>query len=314
MMKHCVILMLMTICQTVGWSQPKESSVLSFYYGGFGDTTVAFLKVTSNLEEFELKILSNNSLFKDTTIKSNQYFGFSHGYWNLLFYKEGYDTIMIKNYYAVPDQVSTVNLYQLKGNKKVVYTTKPPSFLFPKNGTDSTFYENKRLNSLSSYRNDTLIYQVKYFNSGSLKYKMKLLENGLTSAIKYFDNGQLEFIAYWNKSTTEGYRKEFFRDGRLKEHLLNTEEGQLRWYYADSAGVATIEMGNTLMEYRANKGLDTTINIYRGGLKDGRWISHRSDGTILWVEEYENGKKVLFEHYSSDGILTRRVENLIEGL
>lgn len=308
-MKYYTVLVILFAMATFGLSQSKESHVVDFYYGGFSDTSVALLQVTSNLPELGFKILHNDVLFIDTSITPNQYMGFNHGHWDLLFYKIGYDTILIKDYYAVPDQVADVQLYLSKGNKKVIYTTKPPSYLFPKNGTDSTFFENGQLNWIRTYRNDTLIYQAEFFESGSLKYKNELVDNGLTAAIKYYENGQLEFIAFWNKGTTEGYRKEFFEDGKLKEHLLNTDAGQLRWYSTDSTGTVTIDKGDTLMDYRVKNGIDTTTNIYRGGLKDGRWIYHRSDdGSLLWIEEYINGKKVLFEHYSSDGTLTKKVE------
>ncbi|MCH2225102.1 MAG: hypothetical protein MK066_10070 [Crocinitomicaceae bacterium] len=307
MMKYCIILVIIVAVRTFGLCQSKDSRVIDFYYGGFSDTSVAMLKVTSNLDELEVKILSKNIVFDDNKIKSNEYLGFSHGYWDLQFSMKGFDTILIKDYYALPDQVSRVQLYLSRGKEKVIYTTKPPSYLFPKNGSDSTFFENGQLNQTSTYRNDTLIYQSRYYQNGSLKYKKELLDNGLTSSIKYYENGQLEFIAFWNKVTTEGYRKEFFEDGRLKEHLLNTQEGQLRWYSTDSTGTVTIERGNTLIDYRIKNDIDTTINVYRSGLKDGKWIYHRSDGSLLWIEEYKYGKKVLFEHYSSDGNLTKRV-------
>lgn len=307
-MKYCAIFVIILTTATFGLCQSGESRIVSFNYGGFSDTSVALLRVSSNLDELNVEILSNDTVFDDTILQKNKYLGFSFGYWDLLFTMKGYDSILIKNYYAVPDQVSKVQLYLSKGRQKVIYTTNPPSYLFPKNGSDSTFFENGELNEISTYRNDKLIYQAKYFSNGSLKYKKELIDNGLTSAIQYYENGQLEFIAIWNKSTTEGYRKEYFDDGRLKEHLLNTNEGQLRWYSTDSSGAITIENGYTLMDYRINHGLDTTINVYRGGLKDGKWIYKYSNGNILWIEEYINGKKVLFEHYSQDGTLYKREE------
>jgi antitoxin component YwqK of YwqJK toxin-antitoxin module len=284
--------------------------VVAFYYGGWSDTSVALLNITSNIEETGLKILlTNGSVFADTNITSDETFGFAHGNWDLLFYKSGFDTVLIENYYAVPDQVSSVQIFMTKGNQKVRYKTSPPAYLFPKNGRDTTFYKTGQIKSIEEYKNDKLIYQIRNFEDGSLRYKSELLENGLNFATQFYDNKQVEFIAYWNKGTTEGYRKEFFRDGRLKEHLLNTEEGQLRWYKTDSIGNCIIENGNTNLEYRKENNLALDIDLYKGGLKEGKWIYYRSDGTLLWIEEYEDGKKILFEHYSNDGTLTKRVEN-----
>lgn len=317
MLKQIAVFLTFLVAGSV-LSQSEKTGVKSFYYDGFGDDIHAFLKIELSLDKMtrlykktdkvKLSIFNNKGeLLLDSLINENgANYPFDHGYYDLLFTKKGYDSVLIRNYYAVPDQVSQTHVLIAQGQSKIVYTTKPPAYLFPKNGTDTIYYSNGKIQQIKTYLNDKLVEEARYFEDGKLMRKMTEIENELTSLSEYYQNGKINVVAIWNTGTTSGFRKEYFEDGRLKEHLLNTDQGQLRWYSTDSSGNCIIRNGNTDLDYRKKHDLSSDTNIYKGGLKEGKWIYHRSDGSVLWVEEYLNGKKTLFEHYANDGSLISR--------
>lgn len=124
------IIFISIICIILGCSSSPKSRVDYFGYGGYGDTIVALLygKV------FEIKNDTftpvNNVMISDlnhnllaTSNTDGQFeIGFNKGAYNLKIEKVGYQTLYIKKFISVPDQLSTIKIILEKGNSEQVYT------------------------------------------------------------------------------------------------------------------------------------------------------------------------------------------------
>ena len=112
----------------------KNSKVIEFEYGGYGDTVVALiygnifeLKTTKNSSEtlqpvsnVSIKVQTNNkTVFTDT---SGQFsLGLDKGVFNLLITKQGYQTLRLTNYVSDPDQISNTKIVLEKGKDTTVF-------------------------------------------------------------------------------------------------------------------------------------------------------------------------------------------------
>ena len=119
----------------------KKSRVADFYYGGYGDTVCAtligqvFVLDTSikskdsltPLLDVKVTVQENN---KSVLTNANGQFviPFYKGIYSLLLTKNGYQSLLLKNFISDPDQYSQTKIYLEKG-------TELQTFEIPKSGT-----------------------------------------------------------------------------------------------------------------------------------------------------------------------------------
>jgi|GEM_PF-5760757 len=234
----------------------EDKTTVSFYYDGFSDTTVALLSINIH----PIKDTSGNTntlvLITDTEGKtvsrqqtnSKGIYGFKYGFYSIYISKPGYEVVKIENYFAVSDQVSTTIIQLCHGKDTIVYRTNPPEYLFPKNGTDSIYYDNGQLKELKTYKDNQLIEHYVFFEDGSLARKQIPLDETLTYLIEYYTTNNVKFIAVYNERTTIGFRKEFYENGKLKDHLINTENGQKCWERLNENGEYLVREGQKIKQ------------------------------------------------------------------
>lgn len=253
-MKYYLIIIQLFISVSC-FSQSEKTQVKYFNYGGFGDTIVALLSLDLDFFESEndtnkIHLISWNKESKTSTntvlFQKKITIGFSYGFYDLEIRRKGFDVVKINNYYAVPDQVSKTKINLKHGQDTISYLTIPPSYLFPKNSSDTIFHDNGKIREIKAFKNDEIINHKKYFEDGSIERQMNYIDKELIYLIQYYQNGKIEFITVYNQGTTIGFRIEYYENGILKEHLINTEAGQKIWERKDSDGNYLIKEGQLL--------------------------------------------------------------------
>ncbi|MEY4332126.1 MAG: hypothetical protein RLZZ196_864 [Bacteroidota bacterium] len=114
--KYYISLLLLSILLTSCNSYSKRSEVVQFEYQGYGDSTLSVMygKVFENingdekpLQKVQVSIAnSRRSTFSD--LYGNFNIGMETGKYNLLISKNGYQSLLLKNYEAISDRVSRI--------------------------------------------------------------------------------------------------------------------------------------------------------------------------------------------------------------
>ena len=125
-----------------GQKQKAKSRVSYFHYGGYGDTLYATLEGQIFYLDTSLKTKDSLTKLRDVTIKilehnktllsdTNGQFviNLEKGVFSLLFDKNGFQPLLIKNYVSDPDQFSGTKIYLEKGKEQ-------QTFIIPKGGTE----------------------------------------------------------------------------------------------------------------------------------------------------------------------------------
>lgn len=252
-LQKSIYLLLFLFMHLHSFGQEKKTTVL-FNYGGFSDTVVALLSInilplkdsSGNTNALVLITDNEGKTISKQQSKPKDLYGFNYGYYTIHISKPGYDVVKIENYFAVPDQVSNTSIQLCRGNDTIVFRTEPPEYLFPKNGTDSIYYDNGQLKELKTFKHDKLIEHYVFFEDGNLARKQIPLDETLTYLIEYYKPNLVKFIAVYNPGTTIGFRKEFYENGQLKDHLINTENGQKCWERLNENGEYLVREGQKI--------------------------------------------------------------------
>jgi hypothetical protein len=107
----------------------NRSEVIRFEYHGYGDTTLSVLygAIFENLEGNEISLQnvqisvvgSKQNTFSD--IEGNFKVGMESGSYDILVSKNGYQSVLLKNYEAISDRVSITKIKLVKGKEKVLF-------------------------------------------------------------------------------------------------------------------------------------------------------------------------------------------------
>jgi antitoxin component YwqK of YwqJK toxin-antitoxin module len=128
----------------------------------------------------------------------------------------------------------------------------------------------------------------------------------------YYDTGELEVhCELINDSTLDGFYKEFYKSGALKEEVnyLNDKEEGDRIFYHENGMVKSIShyskgiLNGTLKEY-SEGGTLLTEGVFRDGLQHGTIKLYYPNGQLKKKVDYVNGKETgeYIAYYPKGGV------------
>ncbi len=165
--------------------------------------------------------------------------------------------------------------------------------------TFKTWSEEGKIQSQVTFRGATEIGDaVMYYADGSPKAKGKYINKMKDSTWTYFDGqGKLEATEYYVKGKQEGLWKTFYPDGKVADETIyknGVKNGPHREFFPD--GTQKLTSTNKNGEY---EGMVTIMNPggkiwmqgkYVAGLRDGKWIVNKEDGSLDREDIYKKGK------------------------
>jgi antitoxin component YwqK of YwqJK toxin-antitoxin module len=187
-----------------------------------------------------------------------------------------------------------------------------------KEGTWRTYFDNGRIESEKTYRNDNLQGYEKFYNkSGSLVLKQlyndgKLVDKGnqdtlnIVERIIYDDNKRIVKKGYYREDVPVGIHREYDENGKVKNAFVYDEKGRIvsqgiinedgsregKWnYFFDDGEVKSEGL------YQNNRQIGEWRFFFRGGKPEQ--IGNFSNGVLsgIWKWFYENGKDLRIENY-----------------
>ncbi len=146
--------------------------------------------------------------------------------------------------------------------------------LFSCSDSRKTYWENGKLQSELSYKNDKLNGRaVWYFENGLMEQEAYYLDNVLNGSMKrWYSNGRLETESVYINGKLEGPAKTFDGRGNLiieENYLHDSIHGTYRELYPD--------------------GLPKIEGQYVKGLFTGRWIYYDPFGQVVGIGNYSAG-------------------------
>ena len=156
------------------------------------------------------------------------------------------------------------------------------------------FYSNGQI------KNEVDLIEVAEDSKGAVDWKSTIVPHGMS--IAFFQNGQIEKVAFYDRGVLHGEMKLFFSDGKLHgQCMFNQGErhGQLISFYEDGskAEETTYENGKTTGEsikYHP-KGNRASLIPYENGVPHGLAMEWYPNGALKANMRYQNGL------YHSDG-------------
>ncbi|WP_248724713.1 tetratricopeptide repeat protein [Seonamhaeicola sp. ML3] len=223
--------------------------------------------------------------------------------------------------------VNAKGLYDIKGGKEGPWEFFSNNGVLTGKGTYKdnmaigehlNYYNNGEIESISSYRNDSLTgYYAAYHLNGQLK-RQGWNKNGSSVGEwrSYYIDGTLEEINFYHKDDLHGYQETFSVDGKLKSRYLYKYGKVLSETYFNKDGEAmgtcnyAPEASQYNLVYNYENGKPEMTIPYVNGVKHGTFIAYDYYGNISlkgdynngemngeWIWYYENGKKDIVKNY-----------------
>lgn len=197
-------------------------------------------------------------------------------------------------------------------------------------GAYAIYYENAQLEEKGTWhRNKNVGSFERYYENGNPQQRFFFADSGKRNGKQYYyhDNGQVELEVEVINGKEEGVMKRYYADGRIKEEkTLNDgvlKEGSIKTYSNAPTRTATNKSApvqqedvaedaeevqtNEALSFRPN-GFNTMYNsdmqvtqvgeFKNGRLWNGKWNRYNTDGLLIRIEVYKNGK------YIGTGVIT----------
>ena len=197
-------------------------------------------------------------------------------------------------------------------------------------GAYAIYYENAQLEEKGTWhRNKNVGNFERYYENGHLHQRFFFADSGKRNGKQYYyhDNGQVELEVEVINGKEEGVMKRYYPDGRIKEEKTLSDgvlkAGSIKTYGSaptrtesskpapakkeDLAEDSDEVQTNEALSFRPN-GFNTMYNsdmqvtqvgeFKNGRLWNGKWNRYNTDGLLIRIEVYKNGK------YIGTGVIT----------
>jgi len=142
------------------------------------------------------------------------------------------------------------------------------------NGMFTVYSNNGQVDYETQTKNGKDIYYAAYWENGKLQNKSEYLEDGRVKETEWYENGQMEFQAYYTGEEQEEY------DGEV---IRWYENGQMEFKknYKDY-------LPNGFFTYWYESGVMKSKGNYKDGVVNGRYIQWNEDGVIEYRIGHQN--------------------------